>query len=94
MIRVLIGRAGGRWFNRLTLVCRRVWVVDLSFLGELPPRSVVFWSGAGVSRDVPTGGPLGAELTTRVLARYFDADCRKPGAKLRRGISSPGRRDR
>ncbi len=46
--------------------------MDLSFLGDLDPRSVVFWSGAGISRDAPTGGPLGAELTRRVLAAYFE----------------------
>jgi hypothetical protein len=46
--------------------------VDLSFLGTLAPGSVVFWSGAGISRDAPTGGPLSAELTERVLAAYFE----------------------
>ena len=46
--------------------------MDLSFLAGLPPRSVVFWSGAGISRDAPTVGPLGAELIRRVLAGYFE----------------------
>jgi hypothetical protein len=46
--------------------------VDLSCLSDLAPRSVVFWSGAGISRDAPTGGPLGVELTKRVLAAYFE----------------------
>jgi hypothetical protein len=45
--------------------------VDPSLLSGLAPGSVVFWSGAGISRDAPTGGPLGAELTKRVLDAYF-----------------------
>jgi len=46
--------------------------LDLSRLAELDPDAVVFWSGAGISRDLPTGAPLGAELTKRVLDAYFE----------------------
>jgi hypothetical protein len=35
------------------------------------PGAVVFWSGAGVSKDAPSNGPLGEELSRRVLACGF-----------------------
>lgn len=38
------------------------------------PTEVLFWSGAGVSGDAPTLGPLGTSLTDRALAEAFDAD--------------------
>jgi hypothetical protein len=31
------------------------------------------WSGAGISVDDPTGGPIGPALTERGLGAYFDA---------------------
>lgn len=38
-----------------------------------PPERVVFWSGAGISGDAPTQGPLGLVLTNRALDQAFDA---------------------
>ena len=38
-----------------------------------PPDRVVFWSGAGISGDAPTQGPLGWALTDRALEQAFDA---------------------
>jgi hypothetical protein len=57
------------WLRALSAQEDVAW--DLSFLAGMAPRSVVFGSGAGISRDAPTGGPLGAELTKRVLDTYF-----------------------
>ncbi len=45
--------------------------MDTSVLALLPPESVVFWSGAGISHDWPTNGLLGADLTMRTLEAYF-----------------------
>lgn len=38
----------------------------------LTPREIVFWSGAGISHDAPTRGPLGRALTDRALDHYTE----------------------
>ena len=40
-------------------------------LTGLEPEQVVFWSGAGISADAPTRGPLGNTLVRRALTAYF-----------------------
>ncbi|MHA3838271.1 hypothetical protein ACXR8F_21365 [Terrabacter sp. AAH1] len=40
------------------------------------PRSTVFFSGAGISADAPTCGPLGRQLTDNALDAFFDSDTR------------------
>src|SRR5947209_6818743 len=40
----------------------------------VPPGRVLFWSGAGISIDPPTEGPLGFELTDRALVHGFEGD--------------------
>lgn len=37
----------------------------------MSPSAVMFWSGAGISADDPTGGPTGRALTDRALDHYF-----------------------
>ena len=39
-----------------------------------PPDQARFWSGAGISGDPPTQGPLGYALTDRALEQAFDRD--------------------
>ncbi len=46
-------------------------VMDIAGLSLLPPEAVVFWSGAGISVDAPTCGPVGPKLMTAVLDAYF-----------------------
>ena len=41
----------------------------LTHVGD--PDSVLVWSGAGLSADAPTGGPLGNSLTFRAFDRIF-----------------------
>jgi len=43
-----------------------VWVAP-----NLDPREVVFLSGAGISSNAPTNGPLGHDLTQRALDHAF-----------------------
>ena len=45
-------------------------------LDDVSPATVVFWSGAGISHDLPTCAPLGQELTERVLEQLFEPACR------------------
>lgn len=40
------------------------------------PHEVAFWSGAGISADAPTGGPLGREVTDRVMDHYMNENSR------------------
>lgn len=40
-------------------------------LTSFSPESVLFWSGAGISVDGPTFGPVGRELTDRALVHYM-----------------------
>lgn len=49
--------------------------LELSSVADLEPKAVVFWTGAGISRDAPTCAPLGAELTTRALDHLFEPCC-------------------
>lgn len=42
----------------------------------------MFWSGAGISRDAPTNGPLGRSLTDRALDNYMSAGTRSEIAAL------------
>lgn len=46
------------------------------------PRNVLFWSGAGTSRDTPTNGPLGRDLTERAMKHYMKDDKGQEIAKL------------
>lgn len=39
------------------------------------PEEVLCWTGAGISFDAPTCGPLGGELTERALSHLFEPDC-------------------
>jgi hypothetical protein len=48
--------------------------VAVSSLLDTGPADVLFWSGAGVSGDAPTLGPLGTTLTDRAIAEAFDGD--------------------
>ena len=45
-----------------------------SMLLDLSPADVIFWSGAGISGDTPTCGPLGATLTSTALREGFEED--------------------
>ena len=42
------------------------------WLPSLSPTEVLFWSGAGISADPPTRGPLGNTLGSRALENYFE----------------------
>lgn len=48
--------------------------VDLTHLltGLRSADEVVFWTGAGISNSAPSCAPLGVEMTTRLLDRYFE----------------------
>lgn len=46
------------------------------------PRNVLFWSGAGISRDSPTNGPLGRDLTKRAMKHYMAPSTDQEIAKL------------
>lgn len=46
----------------------------LEFLKSLQPDEVVFWTGAGISADPPTCGPIGWTLKDRALTGYFRSD--------------------
>ena len=39
-----------------------------------PPDGLLIWSGAGISVDLPTGGPRGIELTDRALRHGFQEE--------------------
>jgi hypothetical protein len=43
-------------------------------LFAVPPHLATFWSGAGISGDPPTQGPLGYALTDRAIEQAFDRD--------------------
>jgi hypothetical protein len=45
-------------------------------IDHIAPPAVVFWTGAGISRDPPTCAPLGLQLTERVLEHLFESECR------------------
>ena len=60
---------------------------------RLAPREVVFWSGAGISTDLPTCAPLGEELTHRALAYGFEPTCLDHIVKLYRDLRVAERRD-
>jgi len=36
-----------------------------------PPADAVFWTGAGISNDLPTGAPIGNALADRTLRHAF-----------------------
>lgn len=38
---------------------------------HIPPSDVVFMTGAGISANAPTNGPIGSELTIRALSHAF-----------------------
>lgn len=60
------------------MTARNVQAVGaLSILGlsTVAPQDVLFWTGAGISYDAPTCGPLGGELTERALSHLFEPDC-------------------
>ena len=40
-------------------------------LAPFKPRDILFWTGSGVSLDVPTSLPSGAQLTERVADQFF-----------------------
>ncbi len=44
----------------------------VSGLVPADPAELLFWSGAGVSGDAPTSGPLGNQLTDRAIGEAFD----------------------
>ncbi|HUW88722.1 MAG TPA: hypothetical protein VMW30_10195 [Candidatus Paceibacterota bacterium] len=46
------------------------------------PRNVLFWSGAGISHDTPTNGPLGRDLTERAMKHFMTDDTGQEIAKL------------
>jgi hypothetical protein len=52
-----------------------VEAIAIAGIADLEPQSVVFWSGAGISSDAPTCGPLGGELTVRALDYAFEPCC-------------------
>jgi hypothetical protein len=58
-------------------------------LTGLEPGQVVFWSGAGISADAPTHGPLGNTLTRRALAAYFEDEVYDTLQELYRRIDAP-----
>jgi len=45
-----------------------------SDLFDVAPDRIAFWSGAGISGDAPTQGPLGFALTDRALSQAFEQD--------------------
>jgi hypothetical protein len=38
------------------------------------PDGLLIWSGAGISAELPTGGPRGVELTDRALRHGFQEE--------------------
>lgn len=60
----------------------------------IDPRSLVLWTGAGISADPPTRGPLGRTLTDRALDNYFEPGTKKRLTNLYSALKAPHPTDR
>lgn len=60
-----------------------------SLLTRLSPHQILFWSGAGISADGPTSGPLGRNLTDRALDNYFEPGLADDLQNIYQAIGAP-----
>lgn len=60
-----------------------------TILRRTNPENLVIWSGAGLSADAPTNGPLGKKLTDRALEHYFAKETAETLAKLYSDLNVP-----
>lgn len=64
-------------------------IQEAPFASGAAASSVVFWSGSGISRDEPTNGPLGPELTARALDGFLLGSTRAELRDLYRELGVP-----
>lgn len=58
-------------------------------ISRVRPDNLVLWTGAGLSADAPTNGPLGRTLTDRALDHYFAPGTRERLSELYTDLNAP-----